>query len=184
MVETSEILNLEGAASYLKLNDQTVRRFAREGTIPAFRIGASWRFKRSVLDAWAETGQTGHGAILVVDDEQPVRDLLDDMLSRAGHRVQTAREGDEALALMRENMPDLVILDLKMPGLDGPTTLGAIRSIWDQFPVIILTGYPESDLMDRALEHSPVLLMRKPVERHRLLSAVRFCLGVPKTTAV
>jgi len=92
--------------------------------------------------------------------------------------VIQAADGLQALAAMQQQKPDLVLLDLKMPVMDGPATLKEIRAQWKRLPVIILTGYPDSDLMSRALESSPVTLLAKPVEPDHIMTAVRDALAV------
>jgi CheY-like chemotaxis protein len=63
--------------------------------------------------------------ILIVDDDADLRQLVAEFLEAAGHRVQTAPNGHEALAQMRRECPDLVVLDLEMPGMDGRALLRA-----------------------------------------------------------
>lgn len=186
MDETNDVMKIEDAASYLKINPQTLRRFAAEGRIPGFRIGNRWRFRKDTLDAWTESQQNSQPSpvgeagttIVVVDDEQAVLDTVDRILGREGFRIETARGGAAALELMQTRVPDLVLLDLKMPGMDGPATLKEIRSRWSGVPVIIMTGYPDSDLMHRAMEYAPITLLPKPVRRHLMVAAVKQALGV------
>ena len=179
MANERELLDAREAAVYLKLNEQTVRRLARENQIPAFKVGGSWRFKRSSLEEWAEEQQTLNKPkrMLVVDDEEPVRDFLSRVLERHGYQVRCAREGNEALELMEEEVPDCVLLDLKMPGMDGPETLKRIRERYQALPVVILTGYPEIALVHRALQYTPVTLLSKPVTRDEILQAVKTLTG-------
>jgi excisionase family DNA binding protein len=173
------ILDIPEAAAYLRINEQTLRRLAREGVIPAFKVGRAWRFKSTSLDNWAETQQSAAQEaprthrILVVDDEARVRSFLEDLLALEGHEVVTASDGSEALPLLREKKADLVFLDLKMPRMNGPETLRGIREEFGPLPVIILTAYPESELVSEALPHSPVMLLSKPATPDQILSAVQ-----------
>jgi two-component system nitrogen regulation response regulator NtrX len=84
-----------------------------------------------------------------------------------------ASTGTEALQQMHCHLPDVVVLDLQMPGLDGADTLKEIRKAWGAIPVILLTSYPESELMMRALEESPFMVLVKPCATARLVEAVR-----------
>jgi two-component system response regulator VicR len=77
--------------------------------------------------------------VLVVDDELPIVDLLSYNLRRAGYQVLVARDGEEGLALARREHPDLIILDLMLPRLDGLEVCRAIRREWD-VPIIMLTA--------------------------------------------
>ena len=78
--------------------------------------------------------------ILVIDDEQGIRDLLDTLLRRKGYDVILADTGEKGLEVFRRARPDVVVLDLKMPGMDGLTVLQQIRRLNPTQPVIILTG--------------------------------------------
>jgi DNA-binding NtrC family response regulator len=78
--------------------------------------------------------------ILVIDDEQSIRSLLDTLLSRKGYEVVLAASGQKGLELFRREHPDAVVLDLKMPEMDGVTVLKHIRSADQKLPVIVLTG--------------------------------------------
>jgi DNA-binding NtrC family response regulator len=74
---------------------------------------------------------------------------------------------------MGEKTPDVVVLDLKMAGLDGASTLKEIRTTWGFIPVIVYTGYPDSDLMRQAMESSPFTLLVKPCPPKRFVETIR-----------
>jgi two-component system, response regulator, stage 0 sporulation protein F len=78
--------------------------------------------------------------ILVIDDEPSIRDLLDTLLRRKGYVVVLAESGRKGLELFRRDHPDVIILDMKMPGMDGLTVLQEIHRVDPRQPVIILTG--------------------------------------------
>jgi len=101
-------------------------------------------------------------------------------LQEEGFEAQAASTGGEALEAMRQDRPDVVLLDLKLPGMDGPTVLKNIRADYGTVPVIIVTGYPDSDLMTEALRYSPLLMLPKPVEHEQLLEAVRLAMNGSK----
>ena len=111
--------------------------------------------------------------ILVVDDESEIRDVLRDAFEPAGFTVTSAGDGREALALASEQMPDLVVMDLKMPNLDGPTMLRELRRQSPALPVIIHTGYPEGALMTRAWELSPFTVLTKPCSMQQMVTEAR-----------
>jgi signal transduction histidine kinase len=111
--------------------------------------------------------------VLIVDDDPQIRDFTRRVLEKAGFQVTTATGGIEALELMRQQARDIVLLDLEMPDLDGAATLKQIRQQWGLLPVIIQTGYPEGELMFRALEFSPFTLLSKPCSIERLVATVR-----------
>jgi len=79
--------------------------------------------------------------ILVVEDDKYHQLLLQEELTEEGHEVVLARSGEDALALLEDTKPDLVLLDIAMPGMDGVETLGRILSENNQLPVILHTAY-------------------------------------------
>lgn len=81
--------------------------------------------------------------ILVVDDEQSIRFLYKEELEEAGYRVITAADGDEALYKVKKERPDLITLDIRMPGMDGIEVLHRIREMNKDIPVIMSTAYGE-----------------------------------------
>lgn len=91
--------------------------------------------------------------VLVIDDEGGIRNLLDTLLDRKGYDVILADSGQKGLEVFRRARPDVVVLDLKMPGMDGLTVLQQIRHLNPTQPVVILTGAgtPESERQVREL---------------------------------
>jgi len=91
--------------------------------------------------------------VLVIADEQGIRSLLDTLLRRTGYDVALAESGRKGLELFRRERPDVVVLDLKMPGMDGLAVLQQVRSLNPTLPVIILTGAgtPETEQQVRAM---------------------------------
>jgi CheY-like chemotaxis protein len=81
--------------------------------------------------------------ILVVDDEEAIRLLYREELRDAGYAVELAANGQEALAMVRERRPDLMTVDLKMPGMDGIELLGRVRELYHDLPIVICTAYGE-----------------------------------------
>ena len=175
MQRSSDVLNASQAAEYLGAHVETVRRLARRGEIPAYKMGKDWRFRRDALERWAEAYhrllKSAH--VLVVDDEEVIREFARRVLEPEGYRVSEASTGAEALDMMRQDKPDVVLLDMSMPVMDGPSTLAEIRARWGRLPVIILTGYPDSDLVHKALQYSPITLFGKPVDPQKLALAVK-----------
>ncbi len=111
--------------------------------------------------------------LLIIDDDPALGELLRGLLEYDDLKVRVAKGGTEALDMMRQQVPDVVLLDLAMPGMDGPETFKEIRRDWGAIPVIVYTGYPDSDLMNRALESSPFTLLSKPCSLAQLAETVR-----------
>ena len=107
----------------------------------------------------------GMAHILIVDDNQDDWQLLSAILSTAGHTVETASNGKDALARVLNRLPDAVLLDLVMPDMDGPSFLEVVRSYlrFHSLPVVIYTGLDDSPMIDRArtLKVSSILIKGK-----------------------
>ena len=117
--------------------------------------------------------------ILVIDDEPGIRHLLDTLLSRKGYAVVLADGGRKGLELFRRERPDVIVLDLKMPEMDGVTVLQQIRSLNPDQPVIILTGAatPGTEQQVRALGVTE--FVEKEFSLHRLGDALKRLLKTP-----
>ncbi|MGD8244325.1 MAG: response regulator transcription factor [Anaerolineae bacterium] len=111
--------------------------------------------------------------ILVVDDEPAVCSFLRDMLVGDGGRVTTARNGEEALARIATHEFDLVLLDLKMPGMDGTTVLERVRERWPDTSVIVLTGHGSLETAVEALRHGALDYLFKPCGTAQLRESVQ-----------
>ena len=180
MMGTSDIIDAHKAAELLGIHDDTLRRLAREDKIPAFKVGGVWRFSRNTLMQWTGSQRPPRQlrrTVLIIDDEAFIRDVISQAIEDAGFRPVTAVGGREALEIMRRDLPDVVILDLKMPDMDGPTTLREIRKDYGSIPVVIITGYPESDLVSEMLEHCPVTLLAKPLDPDVMVQTVESVLN-------
>jgi len=80
-------------------------------------------------------------SILIVDDERPIRRILSVLLQERRHRVAEVGSGEEALAALPEAKPDLVLLDLKLPGIDGLETLKRLRALSPRLDVVMMTAH-------------------------------------------
>ena len=119
------------------------------------------------------------GRILIVDDNQDSGESLARVLQKAGHEVKHVPNGRDALVEVLHQPPDVVLLDLIMPEMDGPSFLQVVRSYlhMQSLPVVVLTGLPDSPLIERVLHQkvSTVLVKGKasPEEiRHALEAAI------------
>ncbi|MFC2014839.1 response regulator [Chloroflexota bacterium] len=169
----TELMTVQEIAEYLRVTEKTIYRLLKRGSIPATRVGRSWRFDKTGIDGWLQRNSVGTKAnILIVDDEEMIQVLFKDTLEELGHTVTTAATGTEGLEQVKERDFGLVFLDLKMPGMDGSEILNQIRTIKPNLPVTIITGYPDSDLMVRALAQGPFGVMSKPFGESDIITAV------------
>jgi two-component system KDP operon response regulator KdpE len=110
--------------------------------------------------------------ILVVDDEPAMVGALGALLGTAGHRIIAAYDGEEALRRFRDDQPDLVLLDLAMPGMDGATVCGRIREMSDT-PIIVVSGERDRAATVELLDLGADDYVRKPFRADELLARVR-----------
>jgi DNA-binding NtrC family response regulator len=118
--------------------------------------------------------------ILVVDDESRMRHILKIILGLEGHNVEGAQDGETALAMVRERPYDLIISDIRMPGMDGLVLLDHIRAMEYPCPVIIITAYATIDSAVEAMKRGAVDYITKPFEESRIILTVEKALGVSK----
>lgn len=114
-------------------------------------------------------------AVLVVDDEAGMRDTLTDIFTDAGYRVSSAGDGNEALDRLREGHFDVVIMDMRMPGKDGVSTLEEMGP--PPPPVIMITAYAVDDLLRRAVASQAYAVIHKPFGVPHLLHVVETALN-------
>ena len=167
------LMTLEEVAKYLRVTTKTIYRLLDKHDIPAKKVGRQWRFDKASIDIWLRRRSTEKAAkILVIDDDETVCSLFKDTLEGSGYTVMTISESSEGLELVNNQDYDLVFLDLKMPVMDGAELFRQIRLAKPQLPLTIITGYPDSDLMMKALTYGPLGVMNKPFSGSDILAAV------------
>ncbi len=175
----AKLMTVSEVADYLRVTNKTVYRLLMRGKIPATKVGNQWRFAQNSIDGWLrQNSVTAKANILVVDDEEMVRLLFKATLEDLGHRVIGAETASEGLELVKQQDFDLIFLDLKMSGMDGAELFHQIKTIKPKLPVIIITGYPDSEIMARALAYGPFGIMNKPFGESDIVGAVNSFLRV------
>jgi DNA-binding response OmpR family regulator len=112
-------------------------------------------------------------SILVVDDEPPICELLQRFLSLRGYRVRVANDGPQALAAVDQEAPQLLVLDMNMPGMNGVEVLRKLREKKYAGGVILLTTGQDDKLLEEALDLGSVDVMGKPVDLERMALAIQ-----------
>jgi excisionase family DNA binding protein len=192
-------LTTEEVLEYLQVNLRTVYRLINAGKIPAVRVGRQWRFRKRDIDAWLDSQRarggaraataaapaaartpaagTGRPRVLVVDDEASIRDLLAKTLALAEYDVDVAADGRSALERMRLNPYDLLIADLRMPGMDGLAVIREARRYKADLPVLIITGYSTESSAIEAVNLGVAGYLTKPFRVPQVLAAAAKALG-------
>lgn len=118
------------------------------------------------------------GSLLLIDDEPQVVDLLRDYFEEHGYSVMSAVNGRDALVLASLSRPDAVILDIRMPGMQGPDVLKALRALDDTIAVVMLSGTDDEDLARDLLKAGAFDYVRKPFMFDALDEIVRLAVVV------
>ncbi len=186
-------LTTEEVLDYLQVNLRTVYRLIKAGKIPAVRVGRQWRFRKRDIDAWLESQRprssrgaaparpagppAGRARVLVVDDEASIRELLAKTLALAEYDVDLAPDGRTALERLRIIPYDLLITDLKMPGVDGLAVIREARRLKADIPVIIITGFSTEASAIEAVNLGVAGYLTKPFRIPRVLAVAAKALG-------
>ncbi|MGA1867601.1 MAG: response regulator [bacterium] len=102
--------------------------------------------------------------ILTVDDEVMICNMLCKFLQRIGYETLSANSGEEALELINKNKPDLVLLDIRMPGIGGKATLKEIKKVHNDLPVIMVTGMLDEKEAIKLLDEGAADYITKPID--------------------
>jgi excisionase family DNA binding protein len=191
-------LTTEEVLEYLQVNLRTVYRLIKAGKIPAVRVGRQWRFRKRDIDAWLDSQRGTRAArpaavpaavaarpavassrprVLVVDDEASIRDLLSKTLALAEYEVDVAPDGRSALDRMRMYPYDLLIADLKMPGMDGLSVIREAKRYKTDLPVIVITGFSTESSAIEAINLGVSGYLTKPFRVPEVLKQAEKALG-------
>ncbi|RFU64276.1 response regulator [Bacillus sp. V59.32b] len=119
--------------------------------------------------------------ILIVDDQFGIRILLNEVLSKEGYNTFQAANGVQALDIVTNHSPDLVLLDMKIPGMDGIEILKRMKQIDQDIRVIIMTAYGELDMIQKAKDLGAMTHFAKPFDIDDIRKAVKEYLPVRKS---
>lgn len=114
-----------------------------------------------------------NGKILIVDDQFGIRILLNEVLQKEGYDTFQAANGIQALEIVKEHSPDLVLLDMKIPGMDGIEILERMKEVEQDIRVIIMTAYGELDMIQKAKDLGALTHFSKPFDIEDIRRAVK-----------
>ncbi|HEY0513905.1 MAG TPA: sigma-54 dependent transcriptional regulator [Thermoanaerobaculia bacterium] len=118
-------------------------------------------------------GDSYRASVLVVDDEAAIRDSLHMILEYEGYRVEEAASGSQALSKVAERAPDAIVLDIKMPEMDGLEFLKALRERGYEMPVLMISGHADVATAVEATRRGAFDFFEKPLQRERVLLSLR-----------
>jgi excisionase family DNA binding protein len=146
-------LTLGQAAKFLGVAQSTIRKWSDQGRVPAFYTpGGHRRYQRRDLEAFLDrSGPGGRSAgpiVLVVDDDPKLREFVRVNLEMEGYSVREAAGAEEALQVIEDQAPELVLLDVVMPGVDGWQMLQRMQERHGSIPVIMFSGKADAAAAD------------------------------------
>ena len=112
------------------------------------------------------------GKVLIVDDQFGIRILLNEVLQKEGYDTYQAANGLQALEVLNDHVPDLVLLDMKIPGMDGIEILKRMKAVEPDIKVIIMTAYGELDMIQEAMDLGAITHFAKPFDIDDIRKAV------------
>ena len=172
-------LTLGQAAKYLGVAQSTIRKWSDQGRVPAFYTpGGHRRYRRGDLDNFLERSGPSGGSgptVLIVDDDPKLREYVRVNLEMAGYSVKEAGSADEGLGVLDESTPDLVLLDVMMPEVDGWEMLRRVqeRHGVGAIPVIMFSGKVDEQAAEEAASRGAQAFIGKPFNPQELIDQTK-----------
>src|SRR5512139_4128661 len=111
--------------------------------------------------------------VLIVDDEEGIRESLTGILEDEGYTALTASSGEEAISMAKEQVPDLLFLDVWLPEMDGIETLGRIKELDRDVPVVMVSGHGNIELAVKAIKQGAYDFLEKPLSLEKILIVIK-----------
>jgi len=169
------LITVKETAAYLRIPLPTVYYLVQRGQIPAVQIGGRWRVKKDLLDrdVLRKEEDSGQPTVLVVDDDEALQEMFKLFLKKAGLSRLVVGNGKDALAALDKQKFDLCFLDLQLPDITGDQVYSVAKQKYPELPIVIITGYPDSEMMNNILKHGPVTVLKKPLKVEDLQETLR-----------
>jgi excisionase family DNA binding protein len=171
-------LTLGQAAKFLGVAQSTIRKWSDQGRVPAFYTpGGHRRYRRRDLEMFVDRsgpgGKGGGPLVLVVDDDARLREFVRVSLEGEGYSVAEAGSAEEALAAIEDQAPDLVLLDVVMPGVDGWQMLQRMQERHGSIPVIMFSGKVDERSLAEAADRGARGFIGKPFDPQQLIERAK-----------
>ncbi len=180
-------LTLGQAAKYLGVAQSTIRKWSDVGRLPAFYTpGGHRRYRRGDLDDFLKRsaspgrGETTKPSILIVDDDDRLREFVRVNLEMEGYTVREASSVEQGLAALEEESPDLILLDVMMPQVDGWEMLRRVqeRHGIGAIPVVMFSGKVDDETLADAESRGAQAFIGKPFNPQQLIESTKQLLPV------
>ncbi len=170
-------LTLGQAAKFLGVAQSTIRKWSDGGRVPAFYTpGGHRRYRRRDLETFLDRSGPGRGSgplVLVVDDDPRLREFIRINLELEGYVVREASSAEEGLVSLADQAPDLVLLDVMMPGVDGWQMLQRMQEQYGQVPVIMFSGKVDESSLADAADRGAKGFIGKPFDPQQLIERAK-----------
>jgi excisionase family DNA binding protein len=171
-------LTLGQAAKFLGVAQSTIRKWSDQGRVPAFYTpGGHRRYRRRDLETFLERsgpgGRTDGPLVLVVDDDARLREFMRVNLEMEGYSVREAASAEEALDAIEGSTPELVLLDVVMPGIDGWQMLQRMQERHGSIPVIMFSGKVDEAAASDAEARGARGFIGKPFDPQQLIERAK-----------
>ena len=172
-------LTLGQAAKYLGVAQSTIRKWSDQGRVPAFYTpGGHRRYRRGDLDVFLQRSGPSSGVgptVLIVDDDEKLREYVRVNLEMEGYTVREAGSAEEGLGVLEETTPNLVLLDVMMPEVDGWEMLQRVqeRHGIGTIPVIMFSGKVDEQAADEAASRGAQGFIGKPFNPQELIDQTK-----------
>jgi excisionase family DNA binding protein len=168
------LMTVKETAEYLRIPLPTVYYLVQRGQLPAVQIGGRWRVKKDAIDRDVlRSEEQGQPTVLVVDDDIGLQSMFKLFLKKQGFSRLVVGTGKEAIAALQKQKFDLCFLDLQLPDFTGDEVYTQAKEIDPDLPIVIITGFPDSHMLDNILKHGPVTVLKKPLEVDKLQQTLR-----------
>jgi excisionase family DNA binding protein len=165
----NNLMTVKETAEYLRIPLPTVYYLVQRGQLPAIQIGGRWRVKKDMLDRDVlHKEEEGQPSVLVVDDDTGLQQMFRLFLKKEGFARTVVGTGKEALSALQKQKFELCFLDLQLPDTTGDEIYKEAKEIQPDMPIVIITGYPDSQMLNNILKLGPVTVLKKPLKAETL----------------
>jgi excisionase family DNA binding protein len=168
------LMTVKETAEYLRIPVPTVYYLVQRGQLPAVQIGGRWRVKRDAIDRDVlHAEEQGQPTVLVVDDDEDIQAMFKLFLKKSGFSRLIVGTGEDALAALAKQKFDFCFLDLQLPDITGDEIYKRAKKVDPALPIVIITGHPDSEMLDNILKLGPVTVLKKPLQLAHLKQTLR-----------
>ena len=173
-MSNQNLMTAKETAEFLGIPLPTVYYLMQRGQLPAVQIGGRWRVKRDLLERDVLRNQEdAQPTVLVVDGDVGIQSMFKLFLKKQGFARVVVGTGREALAALHKQKFALFFLDLQLPDMTGDEIYKQAKEIDPSVPIVIITGYPDSQMLDNILRHGAVTVLKKPLQVEVLEQALK-----------